>query len=130
MSQSPRPPRVLVADDELPAREFASRALLQDGHDVVSVEDGLQALDAMARDEFDILLTDIVMPGLDGISLALKVSKDHPNTKIVLMTGYAAEQQRAYGLESLIHAVIAKPFSLRQLVATVNAALGNPERRR
>ncbi|HVM81125.1 MAG TPA: response regulator, partial [Stellaceae bacterium] len=72
---------------------------------------------------FDLLLTDIVMPGLDGIALALKASKDHPDLKILLMTGYAAEKQRAHNLDALIHRVIEKPFTLEQICAAVKEEL-------
>ena len=63
------------------------RALANAGHDVVAAEDGLQALEALETDQFDLLLSDIVMPELDGIALALKLSKDWPDLPILLMTG-------------------------------------------
>ncbi|MEE8274746.1 MAG: response regulator, partial [Alphaproteobacteria bacterium] len=69
------------------------------------------------------LLTDIVMPELDGVSLALKVSKDFPDLRIVMMTGYASERQRAYDLDTLVHEVVDKPFTLEQICAVVDAAL-------
>jgi DNA-binding response OmpR family regulator len=117
--------RILVVDDEEPVREFVSRALAHASsrYRVDTAEDGLQALEAMSAGRYDLLVTDIVMPGLDGIALALKVSKDYPDVTILLMTGYATEKQRAYGLQSLIHQVISKPFSLKELVATVKEAL-------
>jgi DNA-binding response OmpR family regulator len=62
------------------------------------------------------LLTDIVMPNLDGIALALKVAKEHPSMPVLLMTGYAAERQRAHNLDVLIHDVITKPFTLREIL--------------
>ena len=99
------------------------------GHLVTDCGDGIDALAAIELDEFDLLLADIVMPGLDGIELALKVSKDYPDTVILMMTGYAHEKQRAYGLESLIHQVISKPFSLKQICETVKEALGRRPRR-
>ncbi len=118
-------PRVLVVDDEEPIREFVARALQQSGHEVQSVEDGLHALEVLSYGQFDLLVTDIVMPGMDGIELALKVAKDYPSLIILMMTGYATERQRAYGLDHLIHRVIAKPFSLKQIVNAVQDALAN-----
>ena len=117
--------RILVVDDEAPVREFVRRALIHaDPHyRVDTAEDGLQALEVMARGPYDLLVTDIVMPGLDGIALALKVAKDYPNVTILMMTGYAAEKQRAYGLQALIHRVISKPFSLQEICAAVKEAL-------
>ena len=69
--------------------------------------------------------TDIVMPGLDGIALALKASKEYPDMKILLMTGFAEEQRRAHNLEALIHRVISKPFTLEQICAAVEDELRN-----
>lgn len=114
---------ILIAEDELAVRMFVSRALEHRGHSTVGVEDGGAAVDAMSSENFDLLLTDIVMPVMDGIALALKVSADHPDMPILMMTGYAHERQRAHNLESLIHDVISKPFSLDELCATVEETL-------
>jgi two-component system cell cycle response regulator CpdR len=111
--------RILVAEDSLPVAEFVARALRHDGHEVVSVEDGLAALAALDCAQFDLLLTDIVMPGLDGIALALRVTRDNPKLRIVLMTGFAEERQRAHNLDALIHRVIEKPFTLQQICTIV-----------
>ena len=117
-------PRILIAEDDPAVQRFVMRALTHRGHDVTVVDDGLAALEALRERAFDLLLTDIVMPGLDGIALALKVSKDHPDLPILLMTGYAAERQRAHNLEELVHRVIAKPFSLKEVCRLVDEALG------
>ena len=114
---------ILIAEDELAVRMFVSRALELRGHSTVGVEDGGAAVDAMSSEDFDLLLTDIVMPVMDGIALALKVSSDHPDIPILMMTGYAHERQRAHNLESLIHDVISKPFSLDELCTTVEETL-------
>ena len=102
---------------------FVARALQHRGHEVTSVPDGSAALGALAGGSFELLLTDIVMPHLDGIALALKASKDHPAMKILLMTGFASERQRAHNLEALIHRVIEKPFTLEQICAAVEEEL-------
>jgi two-component system cell cycle response regulator CpdR len=120
--------RILVAEDEASVREFVSRALTHAGHEVVAVEDGLHALTALHNNRFDLLVTDIVMPGMDGIALALKVTKDWPDLGVLLMTGYAAERQRAHNLEDLIHKVISKPFSLTDFLAAVDEALARAKR--
>jgi DNA-binding response OmpR family regulator len=91
----------------------------------VVVEDGGAAIDAMSTEDFDLLLTDIIMPVMDGISLALKVSSEHPEVPILMMTGYSHEQQRAHNLECLIHDVISKPFSLEELCNTVEDILND-----
>lgn len=102
---------------------FVSRALQHKGHAVTTVPDGSAALRALAAEHFELLLTDIVMPRLDGIALALKAAKDHPAMKILLMTGFASERQRAHNLEALIHRVIEKPFTLEQICQAVEEEL-------
>jgi len=96
-------------------REFVMRALQRDGHDVTAVGDGRAALDAIRTQPFDMLLSDIVMPELDGIALALKVAEEFPQIPILLMTGFAAERQRAHDVDTLEPEVIPKPFTLKQL---------------
>ena len=117
--------RVLIAEDEEVSRTFIARALAQDGHEVVATADGGEALDVLTRERgrFDLLLTDIRMPVMDGIALALAAARDFPELTIVLMTGYADQRERAHGLDALIHDVIAKPFSLTDIRKAVNGAL-------
>jgi CheY-like chemotaxis protein len=123
--------RVLLAEDEEALRAFVARALGQDGHEVVATADGAEALDALTRDKtgFDILLTDIRMPVMDGIALALAAARDHPDLVILLMTGFADQRERAHGLDALIHDVITKPFSLADIRLLVNEALASRSRR-
>jgi CheY-like chemotaxis protein len=119
--------RILVADDDRAVAEFVRRALVHHGHDVTVVEDGIAALHALQTlDPFDLLLTDIVMPGMDGIALALKVARDYPALRVLLMSGYAAERQRAHNLDVLIQRVISKPFTLQELVRVVDEVLAKP----
>ena len=116
--------RILLAEDEEPLRALLTRAFAED-HQVVAAADGGEALDALgsATDDFDLLLTDIRMPVMDGIALALAAARDHPELVILLMTGYADQRERASGLDALIHDVIAKPFSLAQIKRAVSDAL-------
>ncbi len=115
--------RVLIAEDDAAVREFVSRALSHGGHEVATANDCLEALSVLADETFDLLVTDIVMPNLDGIALALKVAKEYPAMPVLLMTGYAAERQRAHNLDVLIHDVITKPFTLRQICEAADEAL-------
>ena len=117
--------RILIAEDEEALRAFIVRALMQDGHDVVATADGGEALDALTREQgkFDLLLTDIRMPVMDGIALSLAAARDWPDLTILLMTGYADQRERAHGLDALIHDVIAKPFSLSDIRTAVAEAL-------
>ena len=115
--------QILIAEDETAVRTFVARALGHKGHRVTQVCDGLQALQALEDQRFDLLITDIVMPSLDGIGLALKVAKDHPALPVLLVTGYAAEKQRAHNLEELICDVVTKPFTLQQICDAAEKAM-------
>jgi DNA-binding response OmpR family regulator len=115
--------KILIAEDSEEVREFVARALARDGHLVTSVEDGVRALEALAEDGFDLLIADIVMPELDGIALALKAAKDFPELPILLMTGYAAERERAHNLDALIQDVIVKPFTLKDICEAARRVL-------
>jgi DNA-binding response OmpR family regulator len=118
--------RILVAEDETSVRDFLVRGLTHAGYEVMGVADGVAAIEALGQSPFDLLITDIVMPQLDGISLALKVTEEHPNTRILMITGYAAERQRAYNLDVLIHDVLGKPFTLDQICLSVEKSLKQP----
>ena len=119
--------RILLAEDESTVREFVSRVLTMHGHSVLEAQDGAQAVELMNQHHFDLLLTDIVMPVMDGISLALKVRDTRPNVPIILMTGYANESQRAHNLSVLIEELLSKPFNKDQLMKAVNDALAGAE---
>lgn len=114
---------ILIAEDELAVRTFVSRALELRGHKTVGVGDGGAAIEALSQENYDLLLTDIVMPIMDGIALALKVTSEYPQIPILMMTGYSHERQRAHNLECLIHAVITKPFTLDSLCNKVDDIL-------
>ncbi len=122
--------RILVAEDEEQIRALVARALLENGHDVVTAADGGAALEALGRaaGQFDLLLTDIKMPVMDGIALALATARDHPEVVILLMTGYADQRERAHGLDALIHDVIAKPLSVAGIRQAVTEALASARR--
>ena len=90
-------PRVLIADDEDSMRSLVARAIAMDGHAIVTAEDGAEALEVLSREPgaFDLLLTDIQMPVMDGIALALTAARDFPELTILLMTGFADQRERA-----------------------------------
>jgi CheY-like chemotaxis protein len=117
--------RILIAEDEESVRLLVARALSQNGHQVVATVDGAEALDTLQRESgrFDLLLTDIKMPVMDGLALALGAARDYPDLPIVLMTGYADQRERASGLDSLIVDVITKPFTLAEIKFSIAAAL-------
>jgi CheY-like chemotaxis protein len=117
--------RILIADDEESMRLLVGRAIAMDGHDIVTAEDGAEALDIITEQAgaFDLLLTDIKMPVMDGIALALSVARDFPDLTILLMTGYADQRERATGLNAIVHDVVTKPFSVADIRTAVADAL-------
>ena len=115
--------RILIVEDEESVRDFVNRVLTMHGHSVLIAKDGAEAVDLMDNHHFDLLLSDIAMPMMDGISLALKVRASRPHVPILLMTGFADERQRAHNLSLLIEGLITKPFNMDQLLAVVNKVL-------
>ncbi len=120
------PLAILVAEDNPAVRDFIVRALQTPATRVVSVPDGQQALDVLARESFAVLVTDIVMPNVDGITLALKATESYPDMRIVMISGYAQERMRAHNLEVLVHKILPKPFSLEEICRAVEDALELP----
>jgi len=117
--------RVLIADDEDSMRSLVARAIAMDSHETVTAADGAEALDILAGDAraFDLLLTDIKMPIMDGIALALAAARDFPDLVILLMTGFADQRERASGLNAIVHDVVTKPFSVADIRTAVADAL-------
>jgi two-component system, cell cycle response regulator CpdR len=117
--------RILIAEDEAPLRSQIVRALVADGHEAFATADGAEALDVLVREQgrFDLLLTDIKMPLMDGIALALVAARDYPDVVILLMTGFADQRERAFGLDALIHDILTKPFALADLQRVVREAI-------
>lgn len=115
---------VLVAEDDDPVRETVRRGLELGGYRVATAVDGADALDRLReRPAPDLLLTDIKMPVMDGIELALTVARQWPRMPVLLMTGFADQRERAAGLEALIAGILHKPFTLDQLRIAVGEAL-------
>jgi CheY-like chemotaxis protein len=119
--------RILIADDEESMRQLVSRAIAMDGHEIATAQDGAEALDIItdAGGAFDLLLTDIKMPVMDGIALALAVARDFPKLTILLMTGFADQRERASGLNAIVHDVITKPFAVADIRTAVADALAS-----
>jgi two-component system, cell cycle response regulator CpdR len=115
--------QILVVEYKPTVRAFIARALDMCGHQTSVAEDGQRALEVLADRDFDLLLSDIVVPEVDGVTLALKVTQYWPKMRILLISGYAHERQHAHNLDALAHAVLAKPFDLATLRQSVDAAL-------
>lgn len=117
--------RILLAEDEAAMRTYLARALENAGYDVVAVDRGTAALPYLEREHFDLLLSDIVMPEMDGIELAQRCAEVSPDTKVIFITGFAAVTLKA-SREAPQAKVLSKPFHLRDLVAEVQRVFGQP----
>lgn len=119
--------RILIADDEESMRVLVARAIALDGHEIVTAQDGAEALEILTDQDgaFDLLLTDIKMPVMDGIALALAAARDFPDVIILLMTGFADQRERASGLNAIVHDVVTKPFSVADIRTAVADALAS-----
>jgi CheY-like chemotaxis protein len=115
--------RILLADDDKGALDLVRRALELDGHKVVTAEDGSEAQSLMQAGRFDLLVTDVQMPGLDGIALAKDAVARHPAIRIVLMSAYAEGLDRAAPLVARGARVLVKPFAIDRIRAEVRAAM-------
>src|ERR1700751_884890 len=117
--------KILIAEDDEALRAMCARGLTMSVHDVMTACDGGEALDLLAREQgrFDLLLTDIRMPIMDGIALALAAARDFPELTILLMTGYADERAGAHASAPILPEVIPKPFTVAALRDTVSEAL-------
>ncbi|MGE0179910.1 MAG: cell cycle two-component system response regulator CpdR [Sphingomonas sp.] len=110
--------RILLAEDDEAMRTYLARALERVGYRVTAVENGVAALPLLAEEPYDLLLTDIVMPEMDGIELAQKAAEIAPDIRVMFITGFAAVALKA-GRKSPDAKVLSKPFHLKDLVAEV-----------
>ena len=110
--------RILLAEDDDAMRAYLSRALEHAGYEVYSVDRGTTALPLLEDGEFDLLLSDIVMPEMDGIELAQRCAEVSPNTQVMFITGFAAVSLKATR-DAPRAKVLSKPFHLRDLVLEI-----------
>ncbi|TPI59769.1 response regulator [Mesorhizobium sp. B3-1-7] len=117
--------KLLIVEDDESVRTLAARALERDGHNVTIATDGAQGLDMIrrARGGYDLVVSDIRMPEMDGIEMATVAAREFPTMRIMLMTGYADQRERAEELNGIILDVVQKPFTLAEIRARVGKAL-------
>ncbi|MEJ7925895.1 response regulator [Sphingobium sp. AN641] len=115
--------RILLAEDDESMRAYLARALERSGYEVISVSTGTDAVPLIASDRFDLLLTDIVMPEMDGIELAQHAATAAPDMRIMFITGFAAVTLKA-GKAVPQAKILSKPFHLRDLVLEVERMFG------
>jgi len=116
--------KILLAEDDSSMCDFLTMALAREGHEVTACHDGLAALDALkGDDEYDLLLTDIVMPGMDGIELSQKASDLRPGLKVMFITGFTAVAMDSTIKRAADTKLLSKPFHLKDLVQQVDKIL-------
>jgi CheY-like chemotaxis protein len=108
-------PRVLVVDDDIDVRAFVSSLLADEKIDAVAAEDGSEALALLVEGEYDLLLTDVRMPGIDGFELVTRARRTRPELRVLFMSGYAAD----YHIDPDRDDFVAKPFHPRELLGCI-----------
>lgn len=117
--------RILLADDDPTALTLVGRALSSEGHQIVSCSDGQEALQHLfsAPESFDLLVTDVEMPGMDGVELAQQAAVTAPRLRILLMSGFAGGNERIASLKLPSAGFVSKPATLDQIRTAVRKAL-------
>ena len=115
--------KVLIVDDNRDNLYLLKTILKGQGWDVLEALNGKAALEIAINQVPDLIVSDILMPVMDGVSLALLASRDQPALRIMLMTGYSDQRERAHGLDAIIHDILLKPFTLDELVMRVQSVL-------
>ncbi len=119
--------RILLAEDDESMRRFLVKALERAGYNVVSFGNGADAYQRLKEEPFALLLTDIVMPEMDGIELARRASELDPSLKIMFITGFAAVALNSEESAARDAKVLSKPFHLRDLVEEIGRMLEEEE---
>ena len=119
--------RILVVDDEPDILRFLSRSFLGGGYSVVTANDSEKALEYLKRDHFNLVLSDIKMPGLDGLTLLKKVKESSPTTEVIMMTGYASVESAVGSIKMGAFDYLPKPFTLQEILTVVKRALEHYE---
>ncbi|HMF98652.1 MAG TPA: response regulator transcription factor [Vicinamibacterales bacterium] len=122
--------RILIVEDEAPIRELLRLHLSLAGFAVDEISDGAQALDRLRAERYDLVVLDLMLPGLDGITLCRAARAQGPNvpTPILMVTARDTESDKVLGLESGADDYLAKPFGIRELLARVGAILRRSDR--
>jgi two-component system cell cycle response regulator CpdR len=115
--------RILLAEDDGDMRRFLVKALEKAGYEVVDFDNGASAYDRLREEPFNLLLTDIVMPEMDGIELARRATEIDPDLKVMFITGFAAVALNPDSNAPKDAKILSKPFHLRDLVAEVGKIL-------
>ena len=128
MTTRAKPPdeTILLVEDDAPIRRLLRRALEGQGYELLEARDGHEALDLLANhpEPIDLLVTDVVMPRMDGFSLSERLGESHPGTRVLFLSGYADQSAVVRGgLKEAGRAFLLKPFTLDTLLQTIREQL-------
>ena len=113
--------RILVVEDEIPVARQTAAALTEDGHDSTIVHSGEAALDEMSKKQFDLIVLDVRLPGINGFELLQRLRTQHLASRVLLLTARSAIDDRVSGLQLGADDYLPKPFAMRELIARVRA---------
>jgi excisionase family DNA binding protein len=119
-------PRILVVDDEEAVRDLLAKTLTMADYDVDAATDGPAALDLLREVDYDLLITDLKMPGMDGLSVIREARRQHPELAVVIITGYSTEASAIEAINLGVAGYLTKPFRLPRILAATARALGEP----
>jgi excisionase family DNA binding protein len=119
-------PRILVVDDEQAVRDLLSKTLTMADYDVDSADDGPSAIEKMRAVEYDLLITDLKMPGMDGLSVIREARKLAADLRVIIITGYSTEASAIEAINLGVSGYLTKPFRLPRILAAAARALGEP----
>lgn len=116
-------PSILVVDDELLIRDLLYDFFSSQGWNISVAENGERAIEVLGNRSFDVVLSDIKMPDMDGLMLTAEVRKSYPRLPVVLMTGYPSVDSAVAALRNRVFDYVIKPFNIHQLFKTIEAAV-------
>jgi excisionase family DNA binding protein len=119
-------PRILVVDDEQAVRDLLAKTLTMADYDVDAAPDGATAIERLRAVEYDLLITDLKMPGMDGLSVIREARRTAPELPVIIITGYSTEASAIEAINLGVAGYLTKPFRLPRILAAAARALGEP----
>lgn len=116
-------PTILIVDDELLIRDLLYDFFTNQGWEITTAENGIKALEILENRTVDLMLTDLRMPGLDGMELTNRVKEEYPQLPVVIMTGFPSVDTAVQALRCKVEDYIIKPFNINQLYKTVEKSV-------
>ena len=119
-------PRVLVVDDEAPVRDLIAKTLTMADYEVDTAEDGLAAIERLKTTDYDLMFTDLRMPGMDGLAVIREARRMYPTLSVIIVTGFSTEANAIEAINLGVCGYLTKPFRLPRILSVAARALGEP----